>query len=118
MDGKESLFEELFKKSSLKKSCFLKIFRKYLLGRSLPNGWKRIFIWRTFKKIYFSDFIVSDDKYKEMKKSSYCFLIFQMDGKQSLFEELFLKSSSNKVFKPCGLNLVHQRLFIYLSVIY
>ena len=61
MDGKESLFEELFKKSSSNKDFF----------------------W------YISDFIVSDDKYKEMKKSSYCFLIFQMDGKESLFEELF-----------------------------
>ena len=26
-----------------------------------------------------------------MKKYSYCFLIFQMDGKESLFEELFFK---------------------------
>ena len=64
MDRKESLFEELFLKSSSNKDFF----------------------W------YFSDFIVSDDKYKEMKKSSYCFLIFQMDGKESLFEELFKKS--------------------------
>ena len=39
MDGKESLFEELFKKS-------------------------KDFFW------YLSDFIVTDDKYKKMKKSS------------------------------------------------
>ena len=63
----------------MEKNLYLKNFLK----KSSSN---KDFFW------YFSDFIVSDDKYKEMKKSSYCFLIFQMDGKESLFEELFKKS--------------------------
>ena len=53
MDGKESLFEELFKKSKdffWYLSDFIVSDDKFMTIFNCQNGWKRIFIWRTFKK--------------------------------------------------------------------